>query len=250
MLPRNLVVSALRLCVAVAGVSIAEAAIIHSTFSPTPPGYSAGGAFAIHVSPFPGLPPQFPQKVDWGMGFVLDQDAVADEVHLPLWFQGDLVLRVSLVEEAPTGDLGTILDSFLLSSEGDTEVEIYSGEFLSRPTLVAGQRYWLMVGIEGTETLGQVLWAFAFRPFSGLGVGPVGAISDHPFVPPVWGWSNSEQAAFRLDGQVSTAATPEPATFALSAIAVGAALIGTYLRKTHVRQDAILRPVVNRQGAK
>lgn len=222
------------------GAGVAQASIIFSNFSATPPGYANNSAFNMYAIPAPPpVPSPIPPsgfgafKSSWGMGFVLNQDAILNSASLPLNFEaGDV--RVSLMESINSDIPDTVIDSFVVTSGPISRPILFTGSFSNRPILIAGQSYWLVASIDGTA--GSAGWFLAYPLFTELGIGPIAQHIDSKTAwPRGWLFSQQQQAAFQLEGQLISA-VPEPAVFGITGM--GLILAALSYRRRRCRRDA------------
>ena len=188
-----------------ASCQILPAAVIVSTFTNTPPGYT-GDSYQISFTSF-----TFVQSVQWAMGFTIPSGA---DYHftgfeVPLAFpQGATTVNFTIASAGSAGAPGAALETLSISGSSSVTA-VYTGSSILEPILLGGQAYWLEAAISSSDPNTAATWNAAAGILSGMSQGPVG--SRNVAFPPLghdWSVTTGTQAAFEIDG----IALPEPAT--------------------------------------
>jgi hypothetical protein len=207
------------------GCATASGDVIVNTFGP---GGSVGAnnfTFGISAQPLT----LFAVESQLAVGFTplhnITLDRIADAIATT---QGISVpFALSVVADNNGSPTGQTLESFVATA--NTSPTLGSVLSLSRPALLAGQRYWILAASTNpfpsfsSDTFG---WSLGQNP-AGLSLAMGSAASTPPFLGPSWSVNDTPAAIPALEAEgtpVQAATAPEPSSLAL--LGVGLARVG------------------------
>jgi hypothetical protein len=191
---------------AAAGTSVAQAGVIVSTFSTTPPGYVGD---SDQISAFTSM--FGPTGVDWAMQFLVPAGGSYQfsGYRVAIESRGTPTTVSFTVASDTSNTPGAALETIPMSVPSSS-ASILTGTSILRPTLLAGTKYWLEASISSTALNTEALWN---TPTPLRTSPPTGLVADWNFpFSATWFVQSGVQTAFEIDGTQSSAAVPEPST--------------------------------------